>query len=85
MVEILNFKKGATVTELNPALTDLNVWGILMPHCQRDKNMESIPLNWLRIRPNNYRQKRANTVRVDVKFACDNAVILCWRFKKVRK
>jgi hypothetical protein len=44
MIEILNFKKGATVIELNTAETNLNVWGILMSHNRRGKNMENIPL-----------------------------------------
>jgi hypothetical protein len=38
MVEILNFKKGATIIKLNVAVTDLNVRGILMSHCGRGKN-----------------------------------------------
>jgi hypothetical protein len=40
MVEILNFKKGATIIKLNAAVTNLNVLGILMSHCGRDNNME---------------------------------------------
>jgi hypothetical protein len=47
MVEILNFKKGATIIKLNAAVTYLKVWVILMSHCGRDKNTENIPLNWL--------------------------------------
>jgi hypothetical protein len=47
MVEILNFKMGATIIKLNVAVTNLNVRGILMSHCGRDKSMENIPLNWL--------------------------------------
>jgi hypothetical protein len=47
MVEILNFKKQATIIKLNAAETNLNVWVILMSHCGRDKNMENMPLNWL--------------------------------------
>jgi hypothetical protein len=31
MVEILDFKTGATIIKLNAAVTDLNVGGILMP------------------------------------------------------
>jgi hypothetical protein len=30
MVEILKFEKGATIIKLNTALTNLNVWRILM-------------------------------------------------------
>jgi hypothetical protein len=33
MVEILNFKKGATIIKLNAAVANLNVHGILMSHC----------------------------------------------------
>jgi hypothetical protein len=47
MVEIMNFKKGATIIKLNASVTNLNFWGILMPHCGRDKKPENIPLNWL--------------------------------------
>jgi hypothetical protein len=42
MVEISNFKKGATVIKLNTSVTNLNVLGILMPHCGRDKTTEYI-------------------------------------------
>jgi hypothetical protein len=45
MVDILNFKKGATMIKLNVAVTDLNVRGILMFHCGRDRIRECIPLN----------------------------------------
>jgi hypothetical protein len=38
MVEILNFKKGATI---------LNFQGISVDHCGSDKNTENISLNWL--------------------------------------
>jgi hypothetical protein len=38
MIEILNFKKGATIIKLNAAVTNVNVWGILMSHCVRVKN-----------------------------------------------
>jgi hypothetical protein len=38
MVETVNFKKGAIIIKLNAAVTNLNVWGILMSHCGRDKN-----------------------------------------------
>jgi hypothetical protein len=44
MVEISNFKKGAIVMKLNAAVTNLNVLGILMFHCGRDKNTENISL-----------------------------------------
>jgi hypothetical protein len=47
MVEILSFKKGARVIKLNAAVTNLNVWGILMSLCRRNKNMEYIPHNCL--------------------------------------
>jgi hypothetical protein len=36
MVEILNFKYGATFVKLN-----LIVQGMLMPHCGRDRNMKN--------------------------------------------
>jgi hypothetical protein len=39
MVELLNFKNGATVIKLNVAVTNLNVWGLLMSYCGRDKNL----------------------------------------------
>jgi hypothetical protein len=42
MVEILNFKKAATITTLNAAVTNLNVRGILLSHCGRDKNKEKL-------------------------------------------
>jgi hypothetical protein len=44
MVEILNFKKGATVIKLNTAVTNLNVQGNVITHCGIDKNMEHIHL-----------------------------------------
>jgi hypothetical protein len=44
MVEISNFKKGATIIKLNAIVINLNVQGILMSHCRRDKNMEYIHL-----------------------------------------
>jgi hypothetical protein len=44
MVETLNFKKGAIIIKLKTAVTNLNVWGILMSHCRRDRNMEYIHL-----------------------------------------
>jgi hypothetical protein len=47
MVEILNLKKGAIIIKLNAIVTNLNVWGILMSHCGRDKNMVNTALNWL--------------------------------------
>jgi hypothetical protein len=34
--EILNFE---TIIKLNATIIDLNVWGILMFHCRRGKNM----------------------------------------------
>jgi hypothetical protein len=42
MVEILDFKKGATVIKLNDAVTNINVRGILMSQCGRDKNMKYV-------------------------------------------
>jgi hypothetical protein len=42
MVEILNFKKGATIIKLNATVTNLNVRGILMSHCGTDTNMKYI-------------------------------------------
>jgi hypothetical protein len=48
MLEILNFKKGATIIKLNAAVRNLNVWEILMFHCRKDKNAEIKPLNCLR-------------------------------------
>jgi hypothetical protein len=47
MVEILNFKKGATIIKLNTTVRNLNVCGILMPDCGKDKETKYIPLNWL--------------------------------------
>jgi hypothetical protein len=44
MVEILNFKKGPTIINLNAAVTNVNVKGILMPHCRRENTMEYIYL-----------------------------------------
>jgi hypothetical protein len=44
MVKILHFKKGETIIKLNTAVTNLNVQGILMSHCGRDKNTEYIHL-----------------------------------------
>jgi hypothetical protein len=38
MVEIPNFKKGATIIKLHTAVTNLNVQGILMSHCGKDKS-----------------------------------------------
>jgi hypothetical protein len=38
MVDILNFEKGAIIIKLNVSVTNLNVQGILMSHCWRDKN-----------------------------------------------
>jgi hypothetical protein len=45
MVEILNFKKGATVIKLNNAVTNLNAQRILTSHFGRDKNMEYMYLS----------------------------------------
>jgi hypothetical protein len=47
MVEILNFKKGATDIKSNTAVTNLNVQEIVMSHCGRGKNTGDIPFNWL--------------------------------------
>jgi hypothetical protein len=44
VVEILIFKKGATIIKLNTTVTSLNVWGILMSHCRREKNIKYIHL-----------------------------------------
>jgi hypothetical protein len=44
VVEILNFKKGAALMKLNATVTNFNVWGILVSHCWRYKNMEYIHL-----------------------------------------
>jgi hypothetical protein len=44
MVKILNFKKGVAIIKLNVAVTNLNVRGILMFHCGRDKNAEYMHL-----------------------------------------
>jgi hypothetical protein len=38
MIEILNFKEGATIIKLNASVTNLNIQGILMSHCKRVKN-----------------------------------------------
>jgi hypothetical protein len=40
MIDTLHFKKGAKIINLNTALTNLNVWGNLMRHFRRDKNMK---------------------------------------------
>jgi hypothetical protein len=47
MVEMLNFKNGATVIQLNATVTNLNVWEILMFCYRRDKNTEYITFKWL--------------------------------------
>jgi hypothetical protein len=47
MVRILDFKMRGIITELNAIVINLNVWGILMSHCGRDKNTENIPFNSL--------------------------------------
>jgi hypothetical protein len=44
MVEILNFKMGATIIKLNAGVTNLNVLGILMSRYARDKNTENMAL-----------------------------------------
>jgi hypothetical protein len=49
VAEILNFKTGARIIKLNTVVTYLSVQGILMFHCERDKNTENIPLNWLNV------------------------------------
>jgi hypothetical protein len=49
MAEIFDFKMRATITKLTAAMTNLNVRGNLISHCERDKNTENIPLNWLYI------------------------------------
>jgi hypothetical protein len=36
MVQILSFKKGATIIKLNAAATNLNFRGILMSNCGRE-------------------------------------------------
>jgi hypothetical protein len=54
MAEILNFKKKAIIIKLNTAVINLNIWGILMSHCGTDKNTENIPLNWLRVLPQQF-------------------------------
>jgi hypothetical protein len=38
---MLNFKKGATIIKIKAAITNLNIWGVLMSHCGRDKNKEN--------------------------------------------
>jgi hypothetical protein len=40
MIEILHFNTVAKIIKLNAAVTNLNVWGNLMCHCKRDKNIE---------------------------------------------
>jgi hypothetical protein len=40
MVEKLNSKKRATVIKSNATVTNLNVQGILVSHCRRDRNVE---------------------------------------------
>jgi hypothetical protein len=37
MVEILNFKKEATIIKLNVAVTNLDVWGMLMSQYERER------------------------------------------------
>jgi hypothetical protein len=38
----MNFKSESTIIKLNNAVTNLNVWGISMNHCERDKIREYI-------------------------------------------
>jgi hypothetical protein len=38
----MNLKKSATIIKLNTGVTNLNVRGILMHHCGRDKKPENI-------------------------------------------
>jgi hypothetical protein len=38
MIEILHFNSGAKIIKSNAAVTNLNVRGNLMCHCERDKN-----------------------------------------------
>jgi hypothetical protein len=45
MIEILHFEKGAKITKLNVAVTNLNVRENLICHCGRDKNMKKNHLN----------------------------------------
>jgi hypothetical protein len=40
MVEILNFKKEATIIKLNATVTNLNVWGMLMSQYERERERE---------------------------------------------
>jgi hypothetical protein len=35
MVETMNFKKGETLAKLKVAITNLNVWEMLMLYCKR--------------------------------------------------
>jgi hypothetical protein len=42
MVEILNFKNGAIIIKLNAAITNLNVWGILMSPCMGEIRTRNI-------------------------------------------
>jgi hypothetical protein len=44
MVEILNFKKRATIIKLNATVTNLNVQGSFRFHCGRDKNTDNTQL-----------------------------------------
>jgi hypothetical protein len=40
---------GPTIMTLNAAVINLNIRGMLMSHCGRDKNVEHMPLNWLKM------------------------------------
>jgi hypothetical protein len=44
MVEILNFKKGATIIKLNTTVTNLSVQGIIMSHYGKEHGIYT--LNW---------------------------------------
>jgi hypothetical protein len=41
MVEILSFKRGATIIKLNTTVTNLNDQGMLLSLCGRVKNMQN--------------------------------------------
>jgi hypothetical protein len=40
MVELMNFKEGSNNYKINAAVTNLNVCGLLIPPCGRDKDIE---------------------------------------------
>jgi hypothetical protein len=46
MIEILHFKKGATIIKLNAAVPNLNAQGSLISYCG-NKTMENTQLDWL--------------------------------------